>query len=306
VNVVRELLYAANMDNDLVVDIERRAVPRNRRGPMSPEQLARGLGWLSLGLGIAELLAPRTIGRLTGVPIPPTLARLYGAREIACGIGLLTQDEPTPWVQARVAGDALDLATVAAGVLVPGAPRRRVAIAAALVAAVAAVDLYCTHKLLERGKRSPPRHVRASIDVARSRDEIYRFWRNLANLPRIMPHLDSVQVLDDIHSHWVAKGPAGARVEWDAEIIDDVPNERLAWRTVEGSRIYNAGSVALHAAGAGSTRVSVELLYDPPGGSLGLTVARFFGRGPDRAVHADLRAFKELLESGEFSSDPAS
>ena len=304
-SAVRELLYAANMDNDLVVDIERRAVPRNRRAPLSPEQLARGLGWLSLGLGIAQLLAPRTVGRLTGVPIPPTLTRLYGAREIACGVGLLTQEEPTGWVQARVAGDALDLATVAAGMLVPGAARRRVAIAAAVVAAVAAVDLYCNRKLLERGRRSQPRHVRASVDVARSRDEIYRFWRNLANLPRIMPHLDSVQVLDDIHSHWVAKGPAGERVEWDAEIIDEVPNERLAWRTVEGSRIYNAGSVELHPAGPGSTRVSVELLYDPPGGSLGLTAGRLFGRDPDRAVHADLRAFKELLESGEFSSGPA-
>jgi uncharacterized membrane protein len=294
------------MDNDLVVDIERRAVPRKRRLVRSPEQLARGLGWLSLGIGIAQLLAPRTVARLTGVPIPSALTRLYGAREIACGIGLLGQEQPTPWVQARVAGDALDLATVAVGLLVPGAARRRVAIAAGVIAAVAAVDLYCHRELLQRGKRSLPRHVRASVDVIRSRDEIYRFWRNLENLPHVLPHLDSVQVLDDVHSHWVAKGPAGARVEWDAEIIDDVPNERLAWRTVEGSQIYNAGSVELQSVGLGSTRVSIELLYDPPGGSWGLALARLLGRDPDRDVHADLRAFKELLESGEFSTRPAS
>jgi uncharacterized membrane protein len=294
------------MDNDLVVDIERRAVPRNRRAPLAPEQLARGLGWLSLGLGVAELLAPRTVARLTGVPIPSALMRLYGAREIACGIGLLTQEQPVPWMQARVAGDAVDLATVAAGVLVPGTARGRVAVATAIVGAVTAVDLYCNRRLLERGKRSAPRHLRASVDVACSPDEIYRFWRNLANVPRVMPHLDSVQVLDDIHSHWVAKGPTGARVEWDAEIIDDVPNRRLAWRTVEGSQIYNAGSVELRPAGPGNTRVIVELLYDPPGSSLALAVVRLFGRDPHREVRADLRAFKALLESGEFSSDPAS
>ena len=303
--MVRELLpRAENMDNDLVVDIERRAVPRNRRPPRTPEQLARGLGWLSLGIGVAQLLAPRAVARLTGVPLPSALTRLYGAREVACGLGLLSEQEPTSWVQARIAGDALDLATVAAGLLMPGAARRRVLIAAGVVAAVTAVDLYCNRELLERAKRSPPRHVRASVDVLLPREEVYRFWRNLSNLPRVMPHLDSVQVLDDIHSHWVAKGRGGARVEWDAEIIDDVPNERLAWRTVEGSRIYNAGSVELRPAGAGATRVSVELLYDPPGGSLGLSVARLFGRDAQREVNADLRAFKQLLESGKFSSDP--
>ena len=307
VNAVRELLRACNnMDNDLVVDIERRAVPRNRRSPPSAEQLARGLGWLSLGIGIAQLIAPRTMSRLTGVPLPEALTRLCGARELACGIGLLGQEQPAPWVQARIAGDALDLAGAAVGLLMPGAPRRRVAITAAIIAGIAAVDIYCNRQFARRGKRTAPRHVRASIDVARGRDEIYRFWRNLANLPKVMPHLDSVQVLDEIHSHWVAKGPAGSRVEWDSEIIDDEPGERLAWRTVEGSRIYNAGSIELHPLGPDSTRVNLELLYGSPGDSLGLAVAGVFGRGAHREVRADLRAFKQLLESGEFSSNAGS
>jgi uncharacterized membrane protein len=172
-----------------------------------------------------------------------------------------------------------------------------------VVAGVAAVDFYCSRQLRERERRAAPRHVTATVDIAREREEVYAFWRNLSNLPRIMPHLDSVQVLDEIHSHWVAKGPAGARVEWDAEIIDDEPNERLAWRTVEGSQIYNAGSVQLRSAGTGITRVSLELLYHPPGGSLGAVVAKLLGPDPTREVRADLRALKQLLESEGYRPD---
>src|SRR5690349_7844021 len=294
-----------DMDTDLVVDIERRTGRRNRRSPRTPELLAWALGWFSIGVGVAQVFAPRAVSRAAGLPIPATLTRLCGVREIGCGLGILADDQPTPWVEARVAGDALDLATLAAALLVgPGVARRRVALATAVVAGVAAVDLYCSRQLLERQRRASPRHVTATVDIAREPEEVYAFWRNLSNLPRIMPHLDSVQVLDEIHSHWVAKGPAGARVEWDAEIIDDEPNQRLAWRTVEGSQIYNAGSIELHPVGAGATRVNVELLYDPPGGALGLALAKLFGRDPDREVRADLRAFKQLLESGYYSTNP--
>lgn len=270
---------------------------RKDRPSGSPEQLARGLAWLSVGLGIAQVLAPRTVSRLIGVPFPATLTILCGVREIATGIGILTQDDPAPWMRARVAGDALDLAGIAAGLMVPGADRRRIAVATAAIAGVTAADVYCSRALAEPGRRST-RHVIASIEVERAPGELYRFWRDLGNLPRLMPHLDSVQVLDDVHSHWVARGPAGSRVEWDSEIIDDAPDERLAWRSVEGSQNYNAGSVQFARSGSG-TRVTVELLYDPPAGSLGAAVAKLLGRGADHDVHADLRAFKHFMESGK-------
>jgi uncharacterized membrane protein len=294
------------MDTDLVVDIERRAVRRNRRSPPSPELLAWALGWFSIGVGVAQLVAPRGLSRAAGLPISPTLTRVCGLRQIGCGLGILADERPTAWVEARVAGDALDLATLAAALLVgPGVARPRAAVATAVVAGVSAIDLYCSRQLLEQERRAPPRHVAASVDVAREREEVYAFWRNLANLPRIMLHLDSVQVLDEIHSHWVAKGPAGTRVEWDAEIIDDEPNERLAWRTVEGSQIYNAGSVQLSAVGPGITRVNLDLLYHPPGGSLRAALAKFLGRDPSREVRADQRAFKQLLESADYRADAA-
>jgi uncharacterized membrane protein len=295
-----------NMDNDLVVDIERRTSRRNRRSPRTPELLAWGLGWFSIGLGVAQLVAPRAISRLTGVPMPAAFTRLCGAREIACGLGVLSQEQPATWVQARIAGDTLDLAALGAALVTgPRVSARRAAVTAAAMTAITALDVYCSRELTERRGRTFPRHVRATVDVARTPEEVYAFWRNLENLPRVMPHLDSVQVLDEIHSHWVARGPAGMRVEWDSEIIDDEPDQRLAWRTVEGSQLYNAGSVELQSAGPGVTRVNVELLYEPPGGTLGLAIAKLLGRDPEREVRADLRAFKQLLESGEYPANLA-
>src|SRR4051794_11691979 len=106
-----------DMDTDLVVDIERRAVPRKRRSPPAPELLAWALGWFSIGLGGAQLLAPRALARAAGLPIPPTLTRLCGLRELGCGLGILGDEQPTAWIQARLAGDALDVATLAAGLV---------------------------------------------------------------------------------------------------------------------------------------------------------------------------------------------
>src|ERR671939_1070996 len=85
--------------------------------------------------------------------------------------------------------------------------------------------------------------VEKSVTINRSPEELYRFWRNFENLPRFMSHLKSVRVVDDMRSHWTAKGPAGSDVEWDAEVINEVPNELIGWRSVDGSQIANAGSV---------------------------------------------------------------
>src|SRR5688572_15077405 len=93
-----------------------------------PERISRGLGWFSVGFGIAQILAPRAIARITGVHVPAPLVVMSGLSDLACGVGLLTQDEPAPWIRARIAGDALDLAGFGAAALVPGTDRRRVAI----------------------------------------------------------------------------------------------------------------------------------------------------------------------------------
>ncbi len=142
--------------------------------------------------------------------------------------------------------------------------------------------------------------VDESIVLDRSRGEVYRFWRNLENLPRFMDHLEAVTVLDDRRSHWTAKGPAGSRVEWDAEIHREVPNELLAWRSLPGSAVDNAGSVHFMPTDTGDTEVRVVLRYDPPAGKLGAAVARLFGEDPSRQIADDLRRLKQVVEAGDI------
>ena len=137
------------------------------------------------------------------------------------------------------------------------------------------------------------------IVLNRPRGDVYRFWRQLENLPRFMDHLQSVVVLDERRSHWIAKGPAGSRVEWDAEIHTEIPNEMIAWRSLEGSEVDNAGSVHFMPTENGDTEVRVLLRYDPPAGKLGAAVARLFGEDPSRQVAEDLRRLKQVVETGE-------
>jgi uncharacterized membrane protein len=142
-----------------------------------------------------------------------------------------------------------------------------------------------------------PLYVSTSIVVERRADELYRFWRNLENLPQVMPHLQSVRMTGSSGSHWVARAAWGGRVEWDSELIDDVPNQRLAWRTIDGSDVYNAGSVLFTSVPPGNaTEVTVELLYEAPAGSVGAALARMLGKGAGHDVRADLQAFKTLME----------
>jgi len=141
--------------------------------------------------------------------------------------------------------------------------------------------------------------VEERIVLNRPRSEVYRFWRNLENLPRFMDHLESVTVIDHERSHWVAKGPAGTRVEWDAVIHHEIPNQLIAWRSLEGSEVDNAGSVHFEPTETGDTEVRVVLRYDPPGGKAGAAVAWLFGEEPSRQVAEDLRRLKQVVEALE-------
>jgi uncharacterized membrane protein len=143
--------------------------------------------------------------------------------------------------------------------------------------------------------------VKHSVTVNRPQEELFRFWRNFENLPRLMSHLESVTVLDGGRSHWVAKAPAGRTVEWDAEIHTETVNELISWRSLEGSQIANAGSVRFRPAPGGrGTEVTVTLEYSPPLGHVGATLAGIFGEEPGQQVREDLRRFKQQMEAGEI------
>lgn len=146
-------------------------------------------------------------------------------------------------------------------------------------------------------------HVDETVTINRPVDDVYRFWRELENLPRFMRHLESVERVTATLSRWRAKGPGGTTVEWDAEIINEVPNQVIGWRSLEGSDVINAGSVNFDQAGDGrETLVRVRLQYSPPGGKVGAAVAKLMGRDPATEIRDDLRQLKQLVESGQVST----
>jgi uncharacterized membrane protein len=147
--------------------------------------------------------------------------------------------------------------------------------------------------------------VDAEVRIQRRADELYRFWRDLENLPRFMRNLERIEVRDEIHSHWVVRGPAGTSVEWDAEIINDIPNEVIGWRSLPGSQVDNGGSVRFEPSSDGSTNVRVSLQYNPPAGTLGDKLARLLGEKPDELIREDLERFRQLMETGAVASATA-
>jgi uncharacterized membrane protein len=142
--------------------------------------------------------------------------------------------------------------------------------------------------------------VEESVTINRPVLEVYRFWRNFENLPRFMDHLEAVTVLDDARSHWVAKGPAGTKVEWDAIIHNEIQDELIAWRSLPGAEVNNAGSVHFTPTPDGTgTDVRVVLSYEPPAGMVGVAVAKLLGEEPSKQVADDLRRFKQVMDSGD-------
>ena len=279
------------------------------------ERRARGLGWFSIGLGLAQIAAPRTLSRMIGIADDDASRNAMfalGLREIGSGVGILRNPGSAGWLWARAAGDAMDLALLAGSLRDDEANRGRLAAATVAVAGVAYLDVLTGEQLsrsdgageatIERGK-----DVTRAVTIDRPRDEVYRFWRDFTNLPRFMEHLESVEMMDDRRSHWKAKGPAGSSVEWDAELTGDRPGELIAWRSLEGSDVANTGTVRfLDAPGGRGTEVRVSLTYDPPAGKIGAVIAKLFGEEPGLQVNKDLRRFKQVMEVGEVIWSDAS
>lgn len=148
--------------------------------------------------------------------------------------------------------------------------------------------------------------VGRTVTINRPRAELYAFWRDLRNLPRVMDNIESIEVGDDRRSHWRVKAPAGQTVEWDSLITEDVENEVIAWESEEGSQIRNAGRIEFRDGPPGrGTEVTAAFVYDPPAGDLGKLIAKLFGKEPKVQTRHDLRRFKQLMETGEISTSKA-
>lgn len=289
------------------------------------ERIANGLGWFSLGLGAAEIAAPGMIANLIGVRDETKnrmLLRspLYGMREVAAGVGILTQPRPAGWLWGRVAGDLLDLSSLVSALGSRENERKRLTGALVAVLGVTALDYMCARQLSQAGddtteagnRRSTAKRARSaqtvkSTWVNRSPEEAYNFWHNFENLPRFMHYLESVQSLGEGRSRWRVQTPVGKTFEWEARIEQDQPNRLIAWTSVEGSEISNSGTVFFEPGPGGrGTMIRVDLAYDPPGGALGAGLSKLMGKAASELLAEDLRAFKQVIETGEVIQSDAS
>lgn len=177
---------------------------------------------------------------------------------------------------------------------------------AALAGATLLDTLYLVRKRGRARVRDGTIAVRTSVTIRRSREDVYRYWRELGNLPVFMRHLESVTESDG-HSLWKARGPAGVRVEWEADIVADRPGERIAWRSLEGATLPNYGAVEFRNAPKElGTEVHLEIVFDAPGGPLGAGIAKLFDEVPELAMKSDLHRLKQLMETGEVVCSDAS
>jgi uncharacterized membrane protein len=277
--------------------------PPNTRRPPTKDALAESLGWFSIGLGAAQLAMPRVLCRVAGARDRSrnvALMRGRGVTEVAKGVGILTRPKPTNWFVARVAADAADIALVGGALVQNRGRRSRALFALASLAAVTVADAAEAWRL--RTSDAPPTQgieVRKAVTVNTPADEVYGFWRNVENFPRFMTHVESVEPREEGKSHWVVTAPAGT-VEWDAEIADERFGELIAWRSLPRASITHRGSVRFKPAPGGKgTEVEVELRYEPPAGTLGVTVAKLLGEEPATQLADDLRRFKQVIETGE-------
>ncbi len=162
---------------------------------------------------------------------------------------------------------------------------------------------YGTQREDGRERADEGTEVTRSVTINKPVGELYSYWRNLENLPQIMRHLESVTMTGARSSHWVAKGPAGLDIEWDAETTEELENERLAWRSLPDADVQNEGEVRFRPApGDRGTEITVSLTYHPPGGALGAAVAKLFGREPYQQIGEDLARFKQQQETGEIAT----
>ena len=165
---------------------------------------------------------------------------------------------------------------------------------------IAARKGLATSKIVVPGNKGVK--ISRAVTIRKPARQLYLFWRDLENLPRVIKHPVSIVNKSGIESHWSVSAPPGdRRVEWDALIINDEPDKLIAWRSREDSEILNAGTIRFEPApGDEGTEVTVILEYEPPGGKLGALLAKLSGEEAGQQVADTLRRFKALMEAGEI------
>ena len=278
------------------------------RAQKKKEALPTIMGVGSVGLALPMTTVPGRFLEAIGVEEDATtlaIVRAVGAQEWGAAAGIFAIERPRPVVTMwlRFAADLLHLGLLGAAY---GSTRnkdsRRMIGAMGYVAQCAVADFAGALRL----QRDPERTMDTGVDfkvavtVRASREDVYTLWRDFENLPAFMFHLDSVETTGDTRSHWKAKGPAGKSIEWDAEITEDRPDELIAWRSLEGATIENAGTVRfVDAPRDQGTEIHLEMRAAVPGGKMGALVGKVFGEEPQAQAKDDLRRFKQVMETGQ-------
>jgi uncharacterized membrane protein len=283
---------------------------RDGSGPsvMREDPLPNMLGWGSLGLGVPQMTTPGRFAESIGVESDAksrAWTLVVGARELAAAAGILALERPRPvhWLWARVAGDVMDLALLRAAWKNKRADSARLASAMAAVVGIGVMDVIASVRFARDSEvkmEEPEVPVEAAITIRAPREQVYSFWRDFGNFPSFMAHVESVEARSDGRSHWVAKAPLGT-VEWDAAIVQERPNELIAWRSAEGSDVDHSGVVGfVDAPGGRGTEIHVNMRVAAPAGKVGMAVAKLLGEEPTVQVKDDLRRLKQLMETGEI------
>lgn len=275
------------------------------------QRSAAAAGWLSVGIGVAGLVAPRQIARTLGAHDHSGahwLVRALALHELVSGTGILLDPRRSRWHWWMLAGDAVGLTLLGAGLTSGKVTKARGLAATAAMAVMMSVEGMTALKLRRQPSDGHTRgfYVTSSLTINLPPERVYSYWRDLSNLPRFMTHLASVE-MHGVYTHFRAQLPAGVTLEWDTELTDDRPNERIQWRSLPGADLENHGMVRfLPAPGGRGTEVHVMLSYLPPAGALGVAFAKLFGKLPAQQLHADLRRLKQLLETGDRVHSDAS
>lgn len=144
--------------------------------------------------------------------------------------------------------------------------------------------------------------VERTVTVNRPPAELYALWTNPDNLPRFMDWLEKVESIGERRARWRARGPGGKSIEWVAEIVNDVPDSLIAWKSVDDADIRNAGSVHFRPSAAGpGTDVTLVFEWVPPAGKAGLLGAKLLGSDPDARIREGLDRFKALAEAADVT-----
>ena len=250
-------------------------------GAQSSDSLAVGLGWFSIALGVAELAAPYSVARFIGVtPTETTITtlRAYGAREVGNGIAILAQPDRPTWLWSRVAGDAVDLATLGAAMQSPTTDNRRALFATAAVLGVTALDVLCARQLSEQDE-----------EVARLSDRRAADGRLLSERDNRVRVSESITINESLE-----------RVEERWSNLEALPQSLRQCARTSGGGDERAIVELRHAPGGRGTEVRVEMEYTPRGGAIGAALGKVLGGDPTGQVRQDLRRFKQIVETGEI------